>query len=67
MAVFQANVLKVLVNGPYSYSVLKDGVGQKVVNNLPTVAAAMNGIRDDIGGLLGGEGVVRITMTVNSE
>ena len=66
MATYNANVLKVVTNGPYSYSLLKDGVGQKVVNNIATVAAAMNGIRDDIGALLAGETVDRINMTVTS-
>jgi len=67
MAQFNAAVLKVLVNGPYSYTILKDGVGQKTVNNVATVAAAINGIRDDIAGLLGGETVQRIQMTVTSD
>ena len=43
MATFNAAVLKVLVNGPYSYTLLKDGVGQKTVNNLATVAAEISG------------------------
>ena len=66
MAQYNAAVLKVLVNGPYSYTLLKDGVGQKTVSNVATVAAAINGIRDDIAGLLGGETVERLNMTVQS-
>ncbi len=66
MATFNVAVMKVITNGPYSYTLVKDGVGQKTVNNLTTVAAAMNGIRDDIGALLAGESVERINIIAQS-
>ena len=62
MAQFTAQIQKVVVNGPYAYLLMRDRVGQKSAGGFPTVGAAMNAVRDDIGGLLGGETVERIVL-----
>ena len=66
MAQFQARIIRVVTNGPFAYSLFKDGIGQKDVNNLATIGAALDGVKADIGGLLGGEVVQAATLTVTS-
>jgi hypothetical protein len=66
VAQYSVVIQKEIVNGPYAYSIIKDGVGQTAVTGKATVAAALDGVKTDIGGLLGGETVDRITMNVQS-
>lgn len=61
---FSVVIQKEIVNGPYAYSILKDGVGQTAVTGKATIGAALDGVKTDIGGLLGGETVDRVTMNV---
>jgi hypothetical protein len=66
MSQFSAVIIKVITNGPYSYALFKDGVGQKDVNNVATIGAALDGVKTDIAGLLGGETVSRAQISVTS-
>jgi hypothetical protein len=66
MAQYQAVIIKVLTNGPYAYALKKDGVGQKDVNNVASIAAALDGVKTDIAGLLGAEVVQQAVINVTS-
>lgn len=66
MATFQVVIQKEITNGPYAYSIIRDGVGQKAAISQASVSAALDAVKTDIGGLLGGETVDRITMNVLS-
>ena len=66
MAQFAAVIQKVTTNGPYSYVILKDGVGQKAAINQASISAALDGVKADIGGMLAGETVDRVNMSVVS-
>jgi hypothetical protein len=66
MAQFSAIIQKVITNGPYSYVILRDGVGQKTAISQASISAALDGVKTDIGGLLAGETVDRVTMSVLS-
>jgi hypothetical protein len=46
--VISAQVVRVTINGPYSYTLYKDGIGEKVVVGLATPQAAWNAVRDDV-------------------
>lgn len=63
----QAVVSKVNQGGPYTYTVFKDGLGEKVVTGIQNVGAAFNGARDDIAALIPqGEEVKRVTISANT-
>lgn len=66
MSQFSVQIQKVITNGPYAYSILKDGVGQKAATGQASVSAALDSVKTDIGGMLGGESVDRVTMNVLS-
>jgi hypothetical protein len=66
MAQYSATIVKVLTNGPYAYYLAKDGVGQKDVNNVASIGAALDGVKTDIAALLGSEVVQRTTVSVQS-
>lgn len=66
MARFTATINKPVTNGPYAYVIFRDGVCQKDVNGVTTLANALDGVKTDIAGLLGGETVNRVNMSVNS-
>jgi len=66
MSQFQARIIRVVTNGPFAYSLFKDGAGQKDVNNIATIGAALDGVKSDISGLLGGEVVQTAVLTVTS-
>jgi len=66
MSQFSATIVKVITNGPYAYALFKDGVGQKDVNNVATIGAALDGVKTDIAGLLGAESVSRAQISVTS-
>ena len=66
MSVFQYVITKVVTNGPYSYLVSKDGVGQKDVNNVADISTALDGVKSTIAGLLSGETVTQATGNVRS-
>ena len=66
MAQFTATIQKVITNGPYAYSILKDGVGQKAATGQASISAALDSVKADIGGLLGTETVDRVVMNVVS-
>ncbi len=66
MSKFTVMIQAVVTNGPYCYVILKDGVGQKSADNVANVAAALDGVKADIAGLLNGETVSRIGMDVTS-
>ena len=59
-------IQKVVTNGPYSYALLKDGVGQKAAVGQANIGAALDAVKADIAGLLSGESVDRVTMNVIS-
>jgi hypothetical protein len=63
---FSVTIQKNITNGPYAYEIIKDGVGQKAAINQATISAALDAVKTDIGGLLGGESVDRVTMNVLS-
>jgi hypothetical protein len=63
---FSIVIQKVVTNGPYSYNINKDTVGQKTAINQASVSAALDAVKADIGAMLGGETVDRITMNVLS-
>lgn len=67
MAKFTAQITKVITNGPYAYIIYKDGVGQKSSDNVATVTDALNGVRDDISGLLGGQVIQKISLSAESQ
>ena len=66
MAQYSAVIQKVTTNGPYAYVLLKDSVGQKAATNQASISAALDSVKTDIGGLLGGETVDRVNMNVTS-
>jgi hypothetical protein len=63
---FSVVIQKEITNGPYAYSIIKDGVGQKAAINQASISAALDAVKADIGGLLAGETVDRVTMSVLS-
>lgn len=63
---FSIVIQKVITNGPYSYNINKDGVGQKTAVNQATIGAAMDNVKTDIAGLLAGETIDKLTMNVIS-
>lgn len=63
---FSVVIQKEITNGPYAYSIIKDGVGQTAVTGKATIGAALDGVKTDIGALLGGETVDRVNMSVLS-
>jgi hypothetical protein len=63
---FSVVIQKNVTNGPYAYQILKDGVGQKAAINQTSISAALDAVKTDIGGLLAGETVDRVTMSVLS-
>ena len=67
MANFSVQISKVTTNGPYAYVVFKNNVGEKAVNNIATISAALDGVKTDIAGLLLGEVVDRVGMSVQSK
>ena len=66
MSTFAVRIIAVATNGPYAYSIFKDGVGQKDVNTVATISAALDGVKTDIGGLLNGQTVSLVAMTITS-
>ena len=66
MAQFQVRIISVVTNGPYAYSLFKNGVGLKDVNNQSTISAALDGVKADIATNLGGETVSIVNMSVTS-
>ena len=64
VAQYSVVIQKVVTNGPYSYALLKDGIGQKAAVNQASISAALDSVKADIGGLLGSESVDRVTMNV---
>ena len=66
MSQFSAVIVKIITNGPYAYALFKDGVGQKDVNNVATIGAALDGVKTDIAAGLNGETVQRAQITVTS-
>ena len=66
MSQFTATIIKVQTNGPFAYSLFQNGTGIKDVNNVATIGAALDGVKTDIGGLLGSETVQRATISVTS-
>jgi len=59
-------IQQVATNGPYAYVIMKDGVGAKAVNNVASIGAALDGVKADIAGMLSGETVTHVGMTVAS-
>lgn len=55
---------KFVTGGPYGYAVLKEGLGQKVVIGVATLAAAFDGIRADVAAQLAGETVQKVHFTI---
>jgi hypothetical protein len=66
MSQFQVRIDAVTTNGPYAYRIYKGGAGQKDVNNVANIGAALDGVKADIAGLLNGETVTTVSMTVQS-
>jgi hypothetical protein len=66
VAQFSVTIQKEVTGGPYAYSITKDGVGQKAAISQASISAALDAVKTDIGGLLGGETVDRVTMNVLS-
>ena len=66
MSEFRVEIANVVTNGPYAYWIFKDEVGQKSSDNVATISAALDGIKADVGGLLGTQTVKRVTMTIIS-
>ena len=66
MANFNIRIIKVVTGGPYAYEIFKDGVGQKSAIGLATISLAMDGVKTDVAGMLGGETVQVIGMNVSS-
>ena len=66
MSQFQVRIDKVVTNGAYCYRIYQDGVGQKDVNNVSTIALALDGVKADVAALLGGQTVTSVSMTVQS-
>ena len=66
MSQFAVRIQKVVTNGPYSYVIIQDGVGQKDANALATIGAALDGVKTDVSALLGGQTVQTVTMTISS-
>lgn len=52
--------------GPFSYTIYRNGIGQKSVTGIATVVAAWDAIRADLVTLLATENVVRIVINVQS-
>jgi len=62
-----AVVAKVNTGGPYTYTIFRDGLGEKVVTGINSVAAAFNGARDDLSALIpAGEEVERVSITAST-
>jgi hypothetical protein len=72
MATFKVNIVKVITNGPYAYAIWKKDtgsdtfVGQKSVISLASISAALDGVKADIGSMLGSEVVQLATMNIES-
>ena len=66
MSVIVGKIGRVKTNGPFMYIIEKDGVGEKAVTGVPTLGAAFNGVRDDIGALVGAEVVQVVTVQVRT-
>ena len=66
MASFSVKIVKVVTNGPYAYWIFKDGTGEKSADNVATISAALDGVKADVAGLLAGETVSSVTMTVTT-
>lgn len=66
MAKFTVNIIRVTTNGPYAYSITKDGAGAKAEISQASISAALDGVKTDIGNLLSGETVQRVAMDITS-
>lgn len=66
MSSFQVRIINVATNGPYAYSLFKDGVGLIDRNNQATIGAAMDQVKADIAANLAGQTVSIVSMVVNS-
>lgn len=66
MAQFSVVIQKEITNGPYAYSIIKDGVGQKAAVSQASLSAAMDNVKTDVAGMLAGETVDRLTMNIVS-
>lgn len=66
MSVFKVTITKVVTNGPYAYVITQDGVGQKAAVSQATISVALDGVKTDIGTLLGAQTVNRVGMDITS-
>lgn len=66
MSNFIAVIQSVTTNGPYAYTILKDGVGIKAATNQANISAAMTAVQTDIGQNLAGETVGRVILNVHT-
>jgi hypothetical protein len=65
MSVYTVRISQVVTNGPYAYTIYKDGVGQKDVNSVANIGAAMSGVQTDVGALLTAAGQVASMVTIS--
>jgi hypothetical protein len=66
MSQFQARIIAVATNGPYAFSLFKDGVGLVDRNGQTTIGNALDAVKADIAANLAGQTVTIVNMTVNS-
>jgi len=66
MSQFVVRIIAVTTNGPYAYSLFKDGVGLIDRNAQTMIGAALDNVKADIAANLGGQSVTIVNMTVSS-
>lgn len=66
MSQFNVRIINVATNGPYAYSMLKDGVGLIDRNAQATISVALDNVKSDIAANLGGQTVTVVSMGVTT-
>lgn len=67
MSNFVVVIQSIAINGPYAYSIIRDGVGLKAATNQANIGVAMSNAQADVAANLGGESVIRATLTVHTQ
>lgn len=65
-SVFIVRIQAVVTNGPYAYTVLKNGSGVIDRNGQADISTALTNAKNDVGANLAGELVTDVMMTVRS-
>ena len=66
MSQISVDLSRMNVGGPYSYTIFRNGSGEKVNSGLADFATAWEAIKADLANYLSNETAVRVTISVQS-